>query len=62
VGNPIPRKMQMSFNLYLVRQMVSILSENPIAKEEDLVFPKSNIYLFNFLNEDGTRAANTANQ
>lgn len=44
--------------LYLVRQMVSILSENPIAKEEDLVFPKSNIYLFDFLNEDGTRAAN----
>jgi len=42
--------------------MVSILSENPIAKEEDLVFPKRNIYLFDFLNEDGTRAANTANQ
>lgn len=44
--------------LYLVLQMVSILSEKPIAKEEDVVFPKSNIYLFDFLNEDGTRAAN----
>lgn len=44
--------------LYLVVQMVSILSENPIAKKEELVFPKSHIFLFDFLNEDETRAAN----
>lgn len=43
--------------LYLVKQMVSVLSENPIAKNEELVFPKNHIYLFDFLNEDGTRAA-----
>lgn len=44
--------------LYLVEQMASILAENPVAKDVELVFFKNHIYLYDFLKEDGTVAAN----
>jgi len=38
----------------LVKKMAEDLNENPMAKDDELVFPQNNIYLFSFLRKDFT--------
>lgn len=38
----------------LVKKMAEELGENPIVQDDELVFPKHNIYLFSFLKKDFT--------
>lgn len=40
--------------LSLVRKMASSLQENPLIKDDELVFEQSNIYLFSFIRKDFT--------
>jgi len=40
--------------LNLVKKMAEDLHENPIVQDDELVFPKNNIYLFSFLRKDLT--------
>ncbi|MDF2475262.1 MAG: hypothetical protein K0S24_745 [Sphingobacterium sp.] len=40
--------------LSLVKKMAAELKENPIVKDDELVFPKNNIFLFSFLRKDMT--------
>ncbi|NPE45726.1 hypothetical protein [Sphingobacterium prati] len=57
------RAKQLHFNLIpifstsplsLVKKMATELKENPIVKDDELVFPKNNIFLFSFLRKDLT--------
>ncbi|MDF2514817.1 MAG: hypothetical protein K0R59_113 [Sphingobacterium sp.] len=40
--------------LSLVKKMAAELNENPIVQDDELVFPKNNIFLFSFLRKDLT--------
>ncbi len=40
--------------LNLVKKMAEDLNENPVVQDNELVFPKNNIYLFSFLRKDLT--------
>jgi len=40
--------------LNLVKKIAKDLNENPIVRDDELVFPKNNIYLFSFLRKDLT--------
>lgn len=40
--------------LSLIKQMAFALQENPLIKDDELVFQKSNIYLFSFIRKDLT--------
>lgn len=42
--------------LALVKQMSNVLSEIPIGKENEIVFPENHIYLYGFLNENGGKS------
>ncbi|MBA5794046.1 hypothetical protein H1R17_11830 [Flavobacterium sp. xlx-214] len=39
--------------LFLIKEISTILSEIPLAKGKEIIFPKNHIYLYDFLNEDG---------
>lgn len=42
--------------LNLIKQMAFALQENPLIKDDELVFQKSNIYLFSFIRKDFTES------
>lgn len=42
--------------LVLIRQMANVLSEIPVGKEHEIVFPKNHLYLYGFLNENGSKS------
>ncbi len=43
--------------LSLIKKMASALQENPLIKDDELVFQKHNIYLFSFIREDFTEGS-----
>ncbi|SHE67046.1 PAS domain-containing protein [Pedobacter caeni] len=45
-----------SNSLSLIKHMASVLQENPLIKDDELVFQNNNIYLFSFIRKDFTES------